>query len=451
MTHTNTPQLADGHLWLHFSKTGDWLSSDSKVPVFERADGCHVWDREGTRYVDGLSALFCAQVGYGRDDIVDAMAQQLRTLPFATNWGVAHDPALQLASELAVRFPGDVDHFFFVNSGSEAVETAIKLAQQYHALNGEPERTKIISRRFAYHGTTLGALGVTGLPKLSDVFQPLRPVHLHAPNTNPYRPQVDDPAAAIEDLVLAAGPSTVSAVVVEPVQNAGGCLVPPDDYFPRLREICDRHGILLITDEVITGFGRLGYWTGAEKYGVVPDIVTFAKGVTGAYAPMGGVGFRTHLGERFVQHPDQMFKHGATWGGHPAAAAAALANIRVFDDEDLLVNVRNTEGWFEGELRRLMDAHELIGDVRGAGYFWALEFVADRDTKDPLTTEAAQELLKAVLGPRTRELGLICRPDDRDQPVLQLAPPLTAGQEVLGEIVGIVDQVMAEATKRMRA
>jgi len=444
-----SPSLRDSHLWLHFTRTEDWRGEHPTVPVIERGEGCYVWDSEGKRYLDGLSALFCVNAGYGRPEMAEAAARQMRQLPFATNWATAHPPAIELANALAERFPGDLDHLFFVNSGSEAVESAMKVARQYHAANGQPHRNKVISRNYAYHGTTMGALGVTGLKGLQEPFEPLVPVHLKAPNTNSYRPQSDDPAGAIEEIILDEGPETVSAVFVEPVQNAGGCFTPPPDYLPRLREICDRHGVLLVCDEVITAFGRLGYWTGSEKYGVVPDILTFAKGVTSAYAPMGGMAFRPPIAQALHETPTSMFLHGATWGGHPVSAAVALANIGVFESEDLLGNVRRNEEWFGDQLRELMARHEIVGDVRGTGYFYALELVADREHKVMFDDEQSERLLRGFLTQRTLELGLICRADDRDEPVIQLSPPLVADRTVLGELVDILDQVLGEAMKHL--
>jgi adenosylmethionine-8-amino-7-oxononanoate aminotransferase len=446
-----TAKLADGHLWLHFTRTADWLGEHPTVPVLDRGEGCYLWDQEGKRYLDGLSALFCCQIGYGRQELADAAAAQMVRLPFATNWGYAHQPALDLAEAIAARFPGDLDHVFFVNSGSEAVESAVKLAQQFHHLNGEPERIKVISRNYAYHGTTLGALGVTGLEGLRTPFEPLRPVHLYAPNTNAYRPQHPDPAGAIEELIVEAGPETVSLVILEPVQNAGGCFTPPEGYFQRVREICDRHGVLLVCDEVITGFGRLGTWTGSERYGVVPDILTFAKGVTSAYAPLGGMAFTDRIAAALQQEPTTMFLHGATWGGHPVACAVALANLEVIESDDLLGNVQRNGEWFGEQLRGLAERHHIVGDVRGTGYFWAMELVKDREHKVMFDDEESERLLRGFLSTRLLELGLLCRADDRDEPVIQLSPPLIATRDELGEIVGILDQVLGEATKRMEA
>ena len=444
-----TEQLRTGNLWLHFTRTEDFRGDHPTVPVLERGDGCYVWDASGKRYLDALSALFCVNAGYGHPEMAEAAAKQMNELPFATNWATAHPRAIELAEALAQRFPGDLDHFFFVNSGSEAVESAIKVARQYHAANGDPQRIKVISRNYAYHGTTMGALGVTGLAGLQEPFLPLLPIHLKAPNTNSYRPQTDDPAGAIEDLIVAEGPETVSAVFVEPVQNAGGCFTPPPGYMRRLREICDRHGVLLVCDEVITGFGRLGTWTGSEKYDVVPDILTFAKGVTSGYAPMGGMAFRRHVGEALHASRTSMFLHGATWGGHPVAAAVALANLEVFEKHDLLGNVQRNEQWLGDQLRELMARHEIIGDVRGTGYFWAMELVADREHKVMFSDEQAEHLLRGFLSHRMLELGLICRADDRDEPVIQISPPLIADRTVLGEMLDILDQVVGEAMKHL--
>ena len=442
-------QLRDGNLWLHFTRTHDWRGHTPTVPILASGDGCYVTDVNGKRYLDALSALFCVNAGYGHPEMAEAAARQMNELPFATNWATAHPRAIELAAALAERFPGDLKHFFFVNSGSEAVEAAMKVARQYHAANGEPGRSKVISRNYAYHGTTMGALGVTGLESLQAPFLPLLPIHLKAPNTNSYRPQSDDPAGAVEDLIVAEGPETVSAVFVEPVQNAGGCFTPPAGYLPRLRDICDRHGVLLVCDEVITGFGRLGTWTGSELYGVVPDILTFAKGVTSGYAPLGGMAFKPKIAAALEATPTSMFLHGATWGGHPVCAAVALANIEVFEKHDLLGNVQRNERWLGEQLRELMARHEIVGDVRGTGYFWALELVADRDNKVMFDDDQSERLLRGFLSQRLLELGLICRADDRDEPVIQISPPLIAGRSELGEMVGILDQVLGEARQHL--
>ena len=450
-------QLGDGNLWLHFTRTADWLGDAPSVPVLVEGERCEVVDSDGKRYFDALSALYCAQLGYGRQELVDAATTQLEQLPFATNWSWAHQPAIDLAAALAERFPGDLDHFFFVNSGSEAVESAMKLAIQYHRSRGE-ERWKFISRSYAYHGTTLGALGLTGLPGLRKPFEPLRPGHFHAPNTNQYRcaasatcPPCDLACArSIEHIVEAEGPDQIAAIVVEPVQNAGGSITPPPGYLDEVRRICDEYGILMVSDEVICAFGRLGTWTGAEAYGFLPDILTFAKGVTSAYLPMGGLGFRRHIADQLGREPTSMYLHGSTWGGHPAAAAVALANIEVFESERILEHVEANGPWFGEQLWELYERHPLVGDVRGAGYFWALELVKDRESKVGFDAQESEQLLRGFVSPRLLELGLICRADDRDQPVIQLSPPLIATREELTRVFTILDRVLTEAAEQLK-
>jgi adenosylmethionine-8-amino-7-oxononanoate aminotransferase len=451
-------KLTDGNLWLHFTRTSDWIGDTPSIPTIDRGEGCYVWDTDGKRYLDGLSALFCAQIGYGRQELVDAAAEQMRKLPFATNWAWAHQPSIDLAGKLAELFPGDLDHFFFVNSGSEAVESAMKLAIQYHRMRGE-DRWKFISRNYAYHGTTFGALGMTGLAGLRKMFEPLRPGHFHAANTNQYRcmsSQACGPcdlscARSIEQIVVAEGPDQIAAIFVEPVQNAGGCFTPPPGYLEEVRRICDEYGILMVSDEVICAFGRLGTWTGAERYGYLPDILTFAKGVTSAYQPLGGLGFRGHIKEVLAEDTTSMFLHGSTWGGHPVAAAVALANIEVMEKEGILENVQANGPWFGEQLWGLYEKHEIVGDVRGTGYFWAIELVKDREHKVMFDDAETEKLLRGFLSNRLMELGLICRADDRDEPVIQLSPPLIADREVLGEIIATLDQVLGEATAKMEA
>lgn len=441
------------HLWLHFTRASEWRGDATTAPNLVRGEGCHVWDADGTRYIDGLAGLYCVQIGYGWDEIADAAAAQMRTLPYATNWGTVHEPSMVLAERLAERFPEAIEQFFFVSSGSEAIEAAMKLALQYHRMNGDAHRYRFISRDWAYHGTTLGALGVNGVSVIRTMFEPLRPGHHHVPNTNQYRCQASATcppcdlscARSIEQVIQAEGPESVAAVVIEPVQNVGGCFLPPPGYLEHVREVCDRYGVLLIADEVITGFGRLGTWTGSERHGLRPDIVTFAKGVTSGYAPLGGIGFTNAIAEVLASDPKAMYLHGATWGGHPVSTAVALANLVVIEREGMLQNVQDNEGWLRAQLEELMTRHDLIGDVRGEGYFIGVELVADRATKEPLSDEQSERIMRGFVSGRLKELGLLCRTDDRDQPFIQFSPPLIAGREVLGEMVSILDQVLTEA------
>jgi adenosylmethionine-8-amino-7-oxononanoate aminotransferase len=297
----------------------------------------------------------------------------------------------------------------------------------------------------------MGALTATGLTPLRTPFEPLTPGGVHVPNTNSYRWKEDrDPlwaADAIEDAILFEGPETVAAVILEPVQNGGGCFVPQDGYFQRVREICDRHGVLLISDEVICSWGRLGYWFGCERYGYEPDLITTAKGITSAYAPLGAVIAADHIAEPFL-HGKSIFNHGFTFGGHPVACATALANIEIIEREGLCERVRSLEGPFREMLESLSDL-PIVGDVRGAGYFHAIELVKDQGTKETFNDEESEELLRGFLSGELYRRGLICRTDDRGDPIVQLSPPLIAGEEQFEEIEGVLRPVLRAAGERM--
>jgi adenosylmethionine-8-amino-7-oxononanoate aminotransferase len=443
-------EQAKRHLWMHFTRMGSY-DAEHEVPVIVRGDGCYVYDEHGKRYLDGLSALYCVNIGHGRAELGQAAARQAEELGFYTNWSYAHPRSIELAARIAGLAPGELNRVFFTSGGSEAVESAWKLAKAYHAAQGEPTRHKLISRRLAYHGTSMGALTATGVPALRTPFEPLTPGGNHVPNTNSYRWSEDrDPlwaAEAIEEAILFEGPQTVAAVILEPVQNSGGCFVPQDGYFQRVREICDRYGVLLISDEVICAWGRLGHWFGCERFDYEPDMITMAKGLTSAYAPLGAVLTADRIAEPFL-HGTETFIHGFTFGGHPMACAVGLANIDVMEREELCAHVRANEGRFREMLEGLRDL-PIVGDVRGAGYFQAIELVKDRDTKETFTHEEAEHLLRGFLSGELYSRGLICRTDDRGDPVVQLSPPLIAGEEQFEEIESILRPVLSEASERM--
>src|SRR5215212_5057623 len=449
-TDSGLQDLAKRHLWMHFTRHGAY--EDGDVPIIVRGEGPYVWDERGNRYLDGLSALFCVNAGHGRTELGDAAARQVAELDFYTLWSYAHPRAIELASRIASLAPGDLNRVFFTSGGSEAVESAWKLARQYHKLTGNPTKTKIISRETAYHGTTFGALSITGITPLRTPFEPLVPGAHHVPNTNEYRwPEDRDPlwaANQIEHMIEFQGPDTVAAVILEPVQNSGGCFVPQDGYWQRVREICDRHNVLLIADEVICSWGRLGHWFGVEGFGVVPDLITTAKGITSAYAPMGGVIVSDRVAEPFV-HDTKMFTHGITFGGHPVSAAVAMANIDIFEREDLCGHVREKEPEFRGMLDKLKEDLPIVGDVRGAGYFHALELVKDKETKESFTDEESEDLLRGFMSGELYKRGLICRADDRGDPVIQLSPPLIADTEEFELIDSVLRSVLTEAWERI--
>jgi len=443
-------QAARDHLWLHFTRMHGY-----DAPVIVRGEGCYLYDDTGKRYLDALAGLFAVQIGYSHgEEMGQAALEQMRELPFYTNWSYAHPRAIELASELAELAPGDLNRAFFVSGGSEAVESAWKLARQYHMANGE-RRWKAVSRRTAYHGTTLGALSINGIAALRAPFEPLVPDVLHVRNTNRYhRPAeeteeqftaflLDDLESAIEQ----AGPETVAMVIMEPVQNAGGSYTPPAGYFRGVRELCDRHGILLCADEVITGFGRLGSWFGSEKYDIRPDLVTGAKGLSSAYASIGAVLVADHVFEPFASER-AMYAHGITFGGHPVACAIALKNLEIMRRESIVESVAANEETFRGQLATLLEL-PIVGDLRGTGYFWALELVKDKETRESFSDEESETLLRGFLSPELFERGLICRADDRGDPVVQVSPPLVAGPQEFGEIVGILGSVLEEAWQRI--
>jgi adenosylmethionine-8-amino-7-oxononanoate aminotransferase len=443
-------EKARRHLWMHFTRMGAY-DDQHEIPVLVRGDGCYVWDEHDKRYLDGLSALFCVNAGHGRAELGEAAAAQSRELGFYTNWSYAHPPAIELAARIAELAPGDLNRVFFTSGGSEAVESAWKLVRAYHKMNGQGQRTKIIARETAYHGTTFGALSITGITPLRTQFEPLTPGACHVPNTNSYRwPEDRDPLWAAEQIahrIEFEGPETVAAVILEPVQNSGGCFVPQEGYFQRVREICDQYGVLLISDEVICSWGRLGHYFGCERYDYLPDLITTAKGLTSAYAPMGAVIATDRVAEPFMSGSN-MFTHGLTFGGHPLSAAVALANLDIFEREDLCGHVREKEGEFRQMLEGLREL-PIVGDVRGAGYFHAIELVKDQDTKESFDDSESEELLRGFMSGELYRRGLICRADDRGDPVIQLSPPLIADSEQFGEIDSVLRSVLSEAWDRI--
>ena len=459
MTTTSQDVTGDGgelsdrarkHLWMHFTRMGSY--DDHEVPVIVRGEGPYVWDSRGKRYLDGLSGLFVVQAGHGRQELANAASKQASELAYFPLWSYAHPSAIELAERLADLAPGDLNRVFFTTGGSEAVESAWKLARQYFRVTGEPGRYKVLSRDIAYHGTTMGALSITGLAAIKAPFEPLVPGSVRVPNTNYYRaPEHGEDrerfgqwaADEIERAILREGPESVAAVFLEPVQNSGGCFPPPPGYFARVREICDRHGVLLVSDEVICAFGRLGHYFGAERYDYQPDIITVAKGMTSGYSPIGAMIASDRLFEPFKQGAAS-FAHGITFAGHPVSSAVALANLDLFEREDLLGHVRRNEGAFRAALDRLSDL-PIVGEVRGDGYFYGIELVRDKATKETFTHDESERLLRGFMSPRLYEAGLICRADDRGDPVIQLAPPLVCGPEQFAEIEDVLRAVLTEA------
>jgi adenosylmethionine-8-amino-7-oxononanoate aminotransferase len=478
-TKLDLQKAARDHLWMHFTRMGGYGEGD--VPIIVKGDGCYLEDVNGKRYLDGLAGLFSVNIGYGYgEEIGQAALEQMRELPFYTNWSYAHPRAIELAHEVAQLAPGDLNRVFFVSGGSEAVESAWKLARQYYIARGEkrlravvvseperghdaivaaarpaPHRTKAIARHLAYHGTTMGALSLNGIPAIRAPFEPLVPEVRHVRNTNRYhRPseetEAEFTAFLVDDLeqaILAMGPETVCLVHMEPVQNAGGAFTPPEGYWRGVREICDRYDILLSADEVITGFGRLGYWFGSERYDIRPDIICSAKGLSSSYGPIGAVIATDRVMEPFLDSTS-MYSHGITFGGHPVMCAIALKNIEIMKRDGIVERVRENEQRFRDTLAQLLDL-PIAGDLRGVGYFYALELVKNKETRETFSDEECETLLRGFVSPQMFERGLLCRADDRGDPVIQISPPLVAGQAEFDQIAGILGEVLTEAWARM--
>ncbi|MGH3638734.1 MAG: aspartate aminotransferase family protein [Mycobacterium sp.] len=450
---TDLAAKAKRHLWGHFARHGD----DITPPIITRGEGIHIWDSDGNKFIDGLSGLFVVQVGHGRAELAEAAAKQAETLAFFPLWSFATPPAIELAERIANYAPGDLNRVFFTTGGGEAVESAWKLAKQYFKLTGKPGKYKVISRSIAYHGTPQGALAITGIPAFKAPFDPPTPGGFRVPNTNFYRAPEQfstDPKAwgrycadRIAEAIEFEGPDTVAAVFLEPVQNAGGCFPPPPGYFERVREICDEYDVLLVSDEVICAYGRIGSMFACNDFGYVPDIITCAKGLTSGYSPIGAMIASDRLFEPF-NDSSTVFGHGYTFGGHPVSAAVALANLDIFEREGLNDHVKEQAPAFKSTLEKLYDL-PIVGDIRGEGFFYGIELVKDKTTKETFNDDECERLLRGYLTPALFEAGLYCRADDRGDPVVQLAPPLICGQKEFDEIYEILHGVLSEAGKRL--
>ena len=436
-------------LWLHFTRMS---GGAAEAPLIVRGEGAYIWDADGRRYLDGLAGLFAVQVGHGRTELAEAAAKQMGTLGYFPLWSHAHPAAVELAERLTDAAPGDLNKVFLTVSGGESVETAWKLAKQYFKLTGKPTKHKVISRSLAYHGTSQGALAITGLPGAKQDFEPLVPGGLKVPNTNFYRAPVhaDDYAAygrwaadQIAQAIEFEGPDTVACVFLEPLQNTGGCFPPPPGYFERVREICDQNDVLLVSDEVICAFGRLGHDFGAKRYGYQPDLLTTAKGMTSGYAPLGAVFISDKIAEPFM-HGTTTFMHGSTYGGHPVSCAVALANLDIFERENIYQHVLDNEDKFKSTLDKLLDL-PIVGDVRGAGFFYGIELVKDKATKESFSAEESERVLRGFVSKALWEAGLYCRADDRGEPVVQLSPPLICDQTQFDEMEQILHGVLEKA------
>jgi len=444
--------LARKHLLMHFTHKS--VYDNAPLPIMKKGEGAWVWDETGKKYFDGLAGLFCVQIGYSHgEEIGEAIKRQMMTLPYYTNWSYVQEPSVRLAEKIASLAPEGMDRVFFTSSGGESNESAIKMIRQYHQARGDHGRVKFISRRAAYHGVSYGALSINGVTALRKPFEPLIPGFRHLSNTKRYhRPAQESEAEfcqlllqELEATIVHEGPETVAGIFMEPLQNSGGSLAPPAGYYKGVREICDRYGVLLAADEVICGFGRLGQWFGSPRFDFKPDIITFAKGVASGYVPLGGVLTSSRVFDTVLESEQQMFMHGLTYGGHPAACAAGLANIAIMERLHINETVQQNEAYLRDAMRSLLE-HPYVGDVRGAGYHYTIEMVADKERRDwDGAKVSALDFAHKVLAPALLERGVICRcaVDSGDAtPLAQFSPPLIMTRDEIDWLVAQVRQVL---------
>lgn len=441
-------QQALDHVWIH---SGNWaeLAEKQGLHVFERGEGIYLYDALGKQWIDGIAGLWVVNAGHGRREIGEAMAEQAGKVAYASAASYTTVPAVQLADTLAELTPGDLSRVFFCSGGSEAVETALKIAKQVQALRGFPKRYKVIARRGSYHGATYGAMSLTtgNRPQVERFFGPLMAGVYHVPSPNHYRNDFDLEGEAgdimcakwVEQEILFQGPETVAAVIGEPISSSNGVHIPSPKYWQLLREICDRHGVLLIMDEVINGFGRTGKWFATEHFGVVPDIMTMAKGLSSGYCPIAAAVVRPSVFEIF-QNADNTMNHLLTFGGQAVAAAAALKNIEIMQREGLVENAAAVGPYLLDGLKSLVANHPTVGDARGLGLLCAIEMVKDKETKEkwgmgsPFTRR---------INDLVQERGFLARVWD----VVHVAPPLVVTREQIDTIIAILDESIGIAER----
>jgi adenosylmethionine-8-amino-7-oxononanoate aminotransferase len=439
------------HVWIQTINYVE-LAERQGLHVFERGEGCTLYDARGTTWIDALAGLWVVNVGHGRREIAEAMATQAAKLAYVSSAAYTTIPAVQLAEQLAARTPGDLQRVFFSSGGSEAVETAIKIAKQTQVLRGFPKRYKIIARRGSYHGMTYGAMSLTTGNRTAQerFFGPLMDGVYHVPSPNHYRNdfglagEEGDVMCAkwVEQEILFQGPETVAAVIGEPISSANGVHIPSPKYWQLVREICDRHGVLLIMDEVINGFGRTGRWFAAEHFGVTPDIMTMAKGLSSGYAPIAATIVRPSVFEVFTSEKNTI-SHLLTFGGQAVAAVAALTNMAIMEREGLAERAAEMGAYLLAGLRGLVERHPTVGDARGLGMLCAIELVRDKETKEKWARDS--DFIK-----RVNQLVMERRLLTRVWEILHIAPPLVITREEIDHIVAILDESIGIAEREFR-
>ncbi len=445
-----SPQLTTHEEFLRHILARDQMKEFSKRPlVMDRADGVRYWDVNGKEYIDGISGIYVASVGHNNRRVLEAVREQMERLNFSPPMHGTNATAIQLANLLAEIAPGDLNTVKFECGGSEVTEAAIKMARQYHQLTGNPRKFKIISRYMSWHGSTFGSLSASGLKSRRSVNEPLAGGFIHVFPPTCYRcpfgkeyPTCDITCCSlIGDVIDMEGPETVAAVMVEPIGHTGGVIDPPQEYLPMLREICDRHNVLLIFDEIITGMGRTGRMFAAETFGVLPDMICVGKGLSGGYAPLSALICRDHIARAFWGDApvNPGFVEGHTFEGNPVSCAAGIAVIREIIERDLLANARAMGERLRTGLERLRGKYPIIGDIRGKGLFLAVEFVKNVATKERFP---ADRPIGTLIGRRALDNGLLTR---FDPAWIALGPPLVITADEVDEILAIFDRSMAES------
>ncbi|WP_041960585.1 aminotransferase family protein [Bradyrhizobium japonicum] len=435
------------HVWIHSARWLDLAERDG-LHVIVRGDGSTLYDAHGRTFLDGLAGLYLVNVGHGRKEIGEAMAKQAADIAYVSSADYTCLPAVQLGEVLAQLTPGDLNRFFFCSGGSEAVESAIKIVKQVQAMRGFTKRYKIIARRGGYHGATMGAMSITS-SRNERFFGPFMYGVSFVPSPNRYRNdfglegEAGDIACAnaIEQEILAQGPDTVAAFIGEPVSTANNCHVPSKKYWQRVREICDKYGVLLVLDEVINGFGRTGTMFATEQFGIVPDLMTMAKGLSSGYAPIGAVAVSDQIYDEFKKQ-DTALAHLLTFGGQAVACAAALKNIEILQREELPQRSASNGAYLLQKLQSLR-AHPTVGDVRGLGLMCVAELVSDKATKEPFGPIAAAHPFSRRVSELMEQKGLLSRVFAS----VHFCPPLVATREEIDRMVAIVDESLTIAEK----
>ncbi len=455
-TRLQTAQVEDlvkrglEHLWVHTQQVND-LASEDQFVVIDRGEGIYVTDVQGRRYIDAMSGLWVVAVGHGRRELAEVAARQMGRLAYANPFAYATQPAVDLASKLAAVTPANIRRSYFVNTGSEAVETAVRMAKQYHHNRGEHGRFKVIARIGSYHGTTQGALAVSGSSWINRApFEPLLSGTISVPNSTGVgklanaKTGLGDTfwADYVEEMVKFHRPETIAALIAEPISMSNGNHVPSREYWQRLREICDEHGIVLIADEVINGFGRTGEWFGIQHFGVEPDLMTVAKGLSSGYVPIAAVMASDRVAEAFVGERKAAFIGGSTFGAHPVACAVALANVGIIEREGLVENAASTGAYLGERLVELRSQHRVVADTRGIGLMHVVDLARDPEAGEAFTEEddVGQRMNRLM-----RDHGLLARAGAS----ISLAPPLVITRTEVDELVARVDQVIADLEREL--